>query len=108
MVSAIEGCDTAIVTATTIEKLHFYVALYNIMRFIFCTSAKFVCIMIWCQVEEFLKEYENVCSFRIQFPASSDLSNPNSFITMSTRSDKRVELLPISIEMYKRNAKGGT
>jgi len=103
MVSAIEGCDTAIVTATTIEKLHFYVALYNIMRFIFFTSAKFVCIMIWCQVEAFLKEYENVCSFRIQFPASSD-----SFITMTTRSDKRVELLPISIEMYKRNAKGGT
>jgi nucleoside-diphosphate-sugar epimerase len=67
-------------------------------------------------VEEFLKEYENVCSFRIQFPVSSDLSNPNNFITKITKSDKVAnipnnitvldELLPISIEMAKGNAKG--
>ncbi|KAK2387372.1 trifunctional UDP-glucose 4,6-dehydratase/UDP-4-keto-6-deoxy-D-glucose 3,5-epimerase/UDP-4-keto-L-rhamnose-reductase RHM1 [Trifolium repens] len=68
------------------------------------------------KVEEFLKEYENVCSFRIQFPVSSDLRNPNNFITKITKSDKVAnipnnitvldELLPISIEMAKGNAKG--
>ncbi|XP_045824830.1 trifunctional UDP-glucose 4,6-dehydratase/UDP-4-keto-6-deoxy-D-glucose 3,5-epimerase/UDP-4-keto-L-rhamnose-reductase RHM1-like isoform X2 [Trifolium pratense] len=68
------------------------------------------------KVEEFLKEYENVCSFRIQFPVSSDLSNPHNFITKITKSDKVAnipnnitvldELLPISIEMTKRNSKG--
>ncbi|KAJ1377247.1 hypothetical protein SESBI_49102 [Sesbania bispinosa] len=68
------------------------------------------------KVEEFLKEYENVCTFRMQLPVSSDLSNPHNFITKITRSDKVAnipnsitvldELLPISIEMAKRNCRG--
>lgn len=69
-----------------------------------------------CQVEELLKEYENVCTFRMQLPVSSDLSNPRNFITKIIRSDKVAnitnnitvldELLPISVEMAKRNARG--
>lgn len=66
---------------------------------------------MWCQVEELLKEYENVCTFRMQLPVSSDLSNPRNFITKIIRSDKVAnitnnitvldELLPISVEMAK-------
>jgi 3,5-epimerase/4-reductase len=64
-------------------------------------------------VEELLKNYENVCTLRVRMPISSDLSNPRNFITKITRYDKVVnipnsmtildELLPISIEMAKRN-----
>jgi 3,5-epimerase/4-reductase len=67
-------------------------------------------------VEELLKNYENVCTLRVRMPISSDLSNPRNFITKITRYDKVVnipnsmtildELLPISIEMAKRNLTG--
>lgn len=52
----------------------------------------------------------------MQLPVSSDLSNPHNFITKITKSDKVAnipnsitvldELVPISIEMAKRNARG--
>ena len=68
------------------------------------------------QVEELLKEYENVCTLRVRMPISSDLSNPRNFITKISRYNKVVnipnsmtvldELLPISIEMAKRNCRG--
>ncbi|KAL4298799.1 hypothetical protein AHAS_Ahas17G0037000 [Arachis hypogaea] len=68
------------------------------------------------KVEELLKDYGNVCILKIQFPVSSDLSNPQNFITKMTRSDKVAnvaasitvldELLPISIEMAQKNLKG--
>jgi UDP-glucose 4,6-dehydratase len=68
------------------------------------------------QVEELLREYENVCTLRVRMPISSDLSNPRNFITKISRYDKVVnipnsmtvldELLPISIEMAKRNCTG--
>ncbi|XP_074564976.1 trifunctional UDP-glucose 4,6-dehydratase/UDP-4-keto-6-deoxy-D-glucose 3,5-epimerase/UDP-4-keto-L-rhamnose-reductase RHM1 [Curcuma longa] len=67
-------------------------------------------------VEELLKEYENVCTLRVRMPISSDLSNPRNFITKISRYNKVVnipnsmtildELLPISIEMAKRNCRG--
>lgn len=67
-------------------------------------------------VEELLKEFENVCTLRVRMPISSDLSNPRNFITKITRYNKVVnipnsmtvldELLPISIEMAKRNCRG--
>ncbi|XP_010537694.1 PREDICTED: trifunctional UDP-glucose 4,6-dehydratase/UDP-4-keto-6-deoxy-D-glucose 3,5-epimerase/UDP-4-keto-L-rhamnose-reductase RHM1 [Tarenaya hassleriana] len=67
-------------------------------------------------VEELLKEFENVCTLRVRMPISSDLKNPRNFITKITRYNKVVnipnsmtvldELLPISIEMAKRNLKG--
>ncbi|KAL6956977.1 hypothetical protein U1Q18_050050 [Sarracenia purpurea var. burkii] len=67
-------------------------------------------------VEELLKNYENVCTLRVRMPISSDLSNPRNFITKITRYEKVVnipnsmtildELLPISIEMAKRNITG--
>ncbi|KAK3434455.1 hypothetical protein EUGRSUZ_D01934 [Eucalyptus grandis] len=67
-------------------------------------------------VEELLKNYENVCTLRVRMPISSDLSNPRNFITKITRYEKVVnipnsmtildELLPISIEMAKRNLTG--
>lgn len=68
------------------------------------------------QVEELLKEYDNVCTLRVRMPISSDLNNPRNFITKISRYNKVVnipnsmtvldELLPISIEMAKRNLKG--
>ena len=68
------------------------------------------------QVEELLKEYDNVCTLRVRMPISSDLNNPRNFITKIAKYDKVVnipnsmtvldELLPISIEMAKRNCKG--
>ncbi|XP_020599932.1 bifunctional dTDP-4-dehydrorhamnose 3,5-epimerase/dTDP-4-dehydrorhamnose reductase-like, partial [Phalaenopsis equestris] len=68
------------------------------------------------QVEELLKEYDNVCTLRVRMPISSDLNNPRNFITKISRYDKVVnipnsmtvldELLPISIEMAKRNCRG--
>ncbi|XP_019193709.1 PREDICTED: trifunctional UDP-glucose 4,6-dehydratase/UDP-4-keto-6-deoxy-D-glucose 3,5-epimerase/UDP-4-keto-L-rhamnose-reductase RHM1-like [Ipomoea nil] len=67
-------------------------------------------------VEELLKEYGNVCTLRVRMPISSDLNNPRNFITKIARYDKVVnipnsmtvldELLPISIEMAKRNLRG--
>lgn len=68
------------------------------------------------QVEELLKEYDNVCTLRVRMPISSDLKNPRNFITKIARYNKVVnipnsmtildELLPISIEMAKRNCRG--
>ncbi|KAK5813961.1 trifunctional UDP-glucose 4,6-dehydratase/UDP-4-keto-6-deoxy-D-glucose 3,5-epimerase/UDP-4-keto-L-rhamnose-reductase RHM1-like [Gossypium arboreum] len=67
-------------------------------------------------VEELLREYDNVCALRVQMPISSDLNNPRNFITKISRYNKVVnipnsmtildELLPISIEMAKRNLRG--
>ncbi|CAI9755399.1 unnamed protein product [Fraxinus pennsylvanica] len=67
-------------------------------------------------VEDLLKNYENVCTLRVRMPISSDLSNPRNFITKISRYDKVVnipnsmtildELLPVSIEMAKRNFTG--
>lgn len=67
-------------------------------------------------VEELLKEYDNVCTLRVRMPISSDLSNPRNFITKIARYNKVVdipnsmtildELLPISVEMAKRNLRG--
>jgi UDP-glucose 4,6-dehydratase len=73
----------------------------------------YFCIM---QVEELLKEYENVCTLRVRMPITSDLTNPRNFITKISRYNKVVnipnsmtvldELLPISVEMAKRNLRG--
>ncbi|KAL8510051.1 hypothetical protein ACS0TY_017035 [Phlomoides rotata] len=67
-------------------------------------------------VEELLKEFDNVCTLRVRMPISSDLNNPRNFITKISRYSKVVdipnsmtildELLPISIEMAKRNLTG--
>ncbi|XP_047961053.1 trifunctional UDP-glucose 4,6-dehydratase/UDP-4-keto-6-deoxy-D-glucose 3,5-epimerase/UDP-4-keto-L-rhamnose-reductase RHM1-like [Salvia hispanica] len=67
-------------------------------------------------VEDLLKEFENVCTLRVRMPISSDLENPRNFITKISRYNKVVnipnsmtvldELLPISIEMAKRNLSG--
>lgn len=67
-------------------------------------------------VEELLREFDNVCTLRVRMPISSDLNNPRNFITKISRYNKVVnipnsmtvldELLPISIEMAKRNLKG--
>ncbi|KAG6395596.1 hypothetical protein SASPL_141719 [Salvia splendens] len=67
-------------------------------------------------VEDLLKEFDNVCTLRVRMPISSDLENPRNFITKISRYNKVVnipnsmtvldELLPISIEMAKRNLSG--
>ncbi|CAN0897340.1 Trifunctional UDP-glucose 4,6-dehydratase/UDP-4-keto-6-deoxy-D-glucose 3,5-epimerase/UDP-4-keto-L-rhamnose-reductase RHM1 [Linum grandiflorum] len=67
-------------------------------------------------VEELIREYDNVCNLRVRMPISSDLTNPRNFITKISRYNKVVnipnsmtildELLPISIEMAKRNLRG--
>jgi UDP-glucose 4,6-dehydratase len=67
-------------------------------------------------VEELLKEFDNVCTLRVRMPITSDLQNPRNFITKISRYQKVVnipnsmtildELLPISIEMAKRNLRG--
>ncbi|KAJ8763003.1 hypothetical protein K2173_023208 [Erythroxylum novogranatense] len=67
-------------------------------------------------VEELLREYDNVCTLRVRMPISSDLTNPRNFITKISKYTKVVdipnsmtildELLPISIEMAKRNLRG--
>lgn len=72
--------------------------------------------LIFCQVEELLKEYDNVCTLRVRMPISSDLNNPRNFITKISKYSKVVnipnsmtvldELLPISIEMAKKNLRG--
>ncbi len=68
------------------------------------------------QVEELLKEFDNVCTLRVRMPITGDLTTPRNFITKITRYEKVVnipnsmtildELLPISIEMAKRNLHG--
>lgn len=68
------------------------------------------------QAEELLSEYDNVCTLRVRMPMSSDLSNPRNLITKITQFNKVVdipnsmavldEMLPISIEMAKRNCRG--
>jgi 3,5-epimerase/4-reductase len=75
-------------------------------------------VSIFCvrQVEDLLRNYDNVCTLRVRMPISSDLTNPRNFITKITRYEKVVdipnsmtildELLPISIEMAKRNLTG--
>ncbi|KAL6861675.1 hypothetical protein ACP4OV_017375 [Aristida adscensionis] len=67
-------------------------------------------------VEELLNEYDNVCTliFRMRIP--SDLSKPRNIVAEMARYDKMVnipnsmtvvdELLPISIEMAKRDCRG--
>ncbi|XP_042029552.1 trifunctional UDP-glucose 4,6-dehydratase/UDP-4-keto-6-deoxy-D-glucose 3,5-epimerase/UDP-4-keto-L-rhamnose-reductase RHM1-like [Salvia splendens] len=67
-------------------------------------------------VEDLLKEFDNVCTLRVRMPISSDLENPRNFIIKISRYNKVVnipnsmtvldELLPISIEMAKRNLRG--
>lgn len=67
-------------------------------------------------VEELLKNYKNVCTLRVRMPISSDLTNPRNFITKITRYQKVVdipnsmtvldEMVPIAIEMAKRNLTG--
>ncbi|KAK2634601.1 hypothetical protein Ddye_029393 [Dipteronia dyeriana] len=67
-------------------------------------------------VEELLKEYDNVCNLRMRLPISSDLSNPRNIVIKIARFDKVVnipnsmsildELIPVSVEMAKRNLKG--
>ncbi|KAH7285583.1 hypothetical protein KP509_33G035200 [Ceratopteris richardii] len=67
-------------------------------------------------VEDLLKNYDNVCTLRVRMPISSDLNNPRNFISKISRYEKVVdipnsmtildELLPISIEMAKRNLRG--
>uniref|UniRef100_A0A2N9GL57 UDP-glucose 4,6-dehydratase n=1 Tax=Fagus sylvatica TaxID=28930 RepID=A0A2N9GL57_FAGSY len=66
--------------------------------------------------EELLNEYDNVCTLRARMPISSDLSHPRNFIRKITKYEKVVdipnsmtvldELLPMSIEMAKRNCRG--
>lgn len=67
-------------------------------------------------VEEFLRDYDNVCNLRLRMPISSDLNNPRNFIYKIAHYEKVVnipnsmtvldELLPLSIEMAKRNCRG--
>ncbi|GFS45438.1 rhamnose biosynthesis 3 [Actinidia rufa] len=67
-------------------------------------------------LKNLLNEYDNVCTLRVRMPISSNLANPRNFITKIARYDKVVnipnsmtildELLPISIEMAKRNLGG--
>eukprot|EP00271_Cylindrocystis_brebissonii_P008723 TRINITY_DN23202_c0_g1_i1.p1 TRINITY_DN23202_c0_g1~~TRINITY_DN23202_c0_g1_i1.p1 ORF type:complete len:663 (-),score=116.50 TRINITY_DN23202_c0_g1_i1:816-2804(-) len=67
-------------------------------------------------VEELLQQFENVAILRVRMPITSDLANPRNFVTKISRYQKVVnipnsmtvldELLPISIEMAKRNCRG--
>lgn len=67
-------------------------------------------------VEEFLRDYDNVCNLRLRMPISSDLNNSRNFIYKIAHYEKVVnipnsmtvldELLPLSIEMAKRNCRG--
>lgn len=40
------------------------------------------------QVEEMLRDFDNVCVLRVRMPISSDLSNPRNFITKIARYSK--------------------
>lgn len=63
-----------------------------------------------------MKNFDNVCTLRVRMPISSDLNNPRNFITKISRYEKVVnipnsmtvldELLPVSIEMAKKNHRG--
>ncbi|CAA6666856.1 unnamed protein product [Spirodela intermedia] len=55
-------------------------------------------------VEELLKSYDNVCTLRVRMPISSDLSNP--VVNIPNSMTILDELLPISIEMARRNLTG--
>ncbi|TYI71277.1 hypothetical protein E1A91_D08G283200v1, partial [Gossypium mustelinum] len=67
-------------------------------------------------VEELLREYDNICTLKVRMPISSDLNSPRNFITKISCYNKVVnipngmtildELLPMSIEMAKRNLRG--
>ncbi|KAI3877148.1 hypothetical protein MKX03_010415 [Papaver bracteatum] len=67
-------------------------------------------------VEDLLKEYDNFCILRVGMPISSDLNNQRNLITKISLYNKVVnipnsmtvydELLPIAVEMDKRNLKG--
>nr|KJB27003.1 hypothetical protein B456_004G271200 [Gossypium raimondii] len=67
-------------------------------------------------VEELLREYDNVCTLRVRMPISSDLNSPHNFITKISCYNKVInipngmtildELLPMSIEMAKKNLRG--
>lgn len=67
-------------------------------------------------MESLLKEYDNICTLRVRMPISSDLSNARNFVTKISKYNKVVnipnsmtildELLPIAIEMAKRNLRG--
>ncbi len=95
--------------SSAIQILHFWRKLYAcIVEFWLYLDAR--------QVEELLKEFDNVCTLRVRMPITSDLQNPRNFITKISRYQKVVnipnsmtildELLPISIEMAKRNLRG--
>ncbi|OMO89633.1 dTDP-4-dehydrorhamnose reductase [Corchorus capsularis] len=66
--------------------------------------------------EEWIKNYENVCILRVRMPLFSDLTHHRNFIKKITGYERVVnipnsmtvldELLPISIEMAKRNLTG--
>ncbi|KAE8655805.1 Trifunctional UDP-glucose 4,6-dehydratase/UDP-4-keto-6-deoxy-D-glucose 3,5-epimerase/UDP-4-keto-L-rhamnose-reductase RHM1 [Hibiscus syriacus] len=67
-------------------------------------------------VEDILREFDNVCTLRGWMPTSSDLSRPGNFIAKITKHEKAIdipnrmtlvdELLPISTKMAKRNLRG--
>ena len=68
------------------------------------------------RVEEFLRDYDNVCNLHVRIPISSDLNNSRNLILKITHYEKVVnipntttvmdELLPLSIEMEKQNCQG--
>ncbi|KAH7404001.1 hypothetical protein KP509_15G004800, partial [Ceratopteris richardii] len=67
-------------------------------------------------LEELLKHFENVCTLRVRMPASSDLSNRRNIIQKMTMYEKVIdipnsmtvldEMLPIAMEMAKKNLRG--
>lgn len=62
------------------------------------------------QVEELLREFDNVCTLRVRMPISSDLTNPRNFITKISRYDKVVDIpnsMTILDERWPRETSGG-
>nr|GMD21692.1 dTDP-4-dehydrorhamnose reductase [Ipomoea batatas] len=67
-------------------------------------------------LEDLLGEYNNICILRVRMPLLSDLNHPRNFIKKILGYEKVVnipnsmtvldELLPMAIEMAKRNCKG--
>mmetsp|Transcript_35567 Transcript_35567/g.49378 ORF Transcript_35567/g.49378 Transcript_35567/m.49378 type:complete len:975 (+) Transcript_35567:126-3050(+) len=67
-------------------------------------------------VESLVNKYENVLTLRVRMPITSDLSSPRNFVYKIANYDRVVdipnsmtvldEMLPISIEMAKRNLTG--